>query len=86
MLNQHICEALDLIQAIEWAIVEVVIAVEWAEEEMESNKNARKDNKSTADFLAYYQGDLRYLKNELGKANVRLDICIRTFKKGGWAF
>jgi len=86
MLNKHICEAVDLVESYQWAIGDLEEAITWAEKETDNNKNARKDNTTNQDFLAYCQGDLKYQKNKLERAKVRLDICVRTFNKGGWTF
>ena len=86
MLNKHICKALDLVEAYQWTIDDIEEAIRWAEEETENNKKVRQDNTSTANFLAYYQDELEYQNNNLERAKVRLDICVRTFNKGGWTF
>ena len=86
MLNKHICKALDLVESYQWTIDEIEGAIRWAEETMEDNKNVRQDNTSTANFLAYYQDELEYQNKNLERAKVRLDICVRTFNKGGWTF
>ena len=86
MLNKHICKALDLVESYQWTIDDIEEAIRWAEEETENNKNVRQDNTSTANFLAYYQDELKHQNINLERAKVRLDICVRTFNKGGWTF
>lgn len=85
MLNKHICKAQTIVASIHWTIDDLEDAITWAEEETEINKNTRTDNTTNQDFFDYCEEELRHQNNNLEKAKVRLDICVKTFNKG-WTF
>ena len=73
--NHHIDRAIGLVESYQWAVDDLEEAILWAE-----------DDSTDEDFLAYCREELEHCLQKLERKKVLLDICIRTFNKGGWSF